>query len=81
MLFLAAAVIAFMRPDAPLRPGTDHSAGHRTGSLIAEATATVRIMRGARITAASRPADAHLETVNLVGSDGQTRPARLVEFE
>ena len=82
MLLLAAATIAMIQPSPPPRPGPNyHSAGRRPGSLIAEATATVRIVRGARITATSHIADARVETVNLAGSDGRLQPARLVEFE
>jgi len=79
MLFLAAAAIAMAHPGHPAP--NYHSDGHRPGSLIAEATATVRIVSGARISATSRPVGARLETIELARSDGQAQLAKLVEFE
>jgi hypothetical protein len=79
MLLLAAAAIALAHPSHPA--SNYHSDGHRPGSLIAEATATVRIVSGVRITATGRPAGARLDTIPLPAADGQSHLARLVEFE
>jgi hypothetical protein len=82
MLLLAAASIVMAYSGPPVHSGpADHSAGRRPGSLIAEATATVRIISGARITATAQPADAQVETVRLPGADGQPRESRLIEFQ
>jgi len=79
MLLLAAAAIAMAHPG---HPGPNyHSDGRRPGSLVAEATATVRIVSGARINATSRPVGARLETIELPRSGGQTHLANLIEFE
>ena len=82
MLLLAAASIVMAYSGPPVHSGAaNRSAGRRPGSLIAEATATVRIVSGARITATARPADAQVETVRLPGADGQSRESRLIEFQ
>ena len=80
LLLAAASVVVQAGPQAHPDPNY-HSGGHRPGSLTAEATATVRILSGARIAAASGLVDAHIQTVHLTTNDGQTRIARLVEFE
>ncbi|HEU5068659.1 MAG TPA: hypothetical protein VFT61_10810 [Sphingomicrobium sp.] len=79
MLLLAAAAMSMALPG---HPGSNYrSDGRRSGSLIAEATATVRIVSGVRINATSKPTGAQLETIQLPRSDGQARLANLVEFE
>jgi hypothetical protein len=82
MLLLAAASIVMAYSGPPAHAQHDgHSGNQRPGSLIAEATATVRIISGARITATTQPADAQVQTVQLPGADGQPRESRLVEFQ
>ena len=49
--------------------------------LVRQATATVRIVSGARITAAQMPPDALVTTTEIRGADGSTSPARLIEFQ
>jgi hypothetical protein len=47
---------------------------------IAQATATVRILQGERITADKLPETAMVVETRVRGSDGVERAARLVEF-
>ena len=82
MLLLAAASIVMAYSGPPAHAQHDgHSGNQRPASLIAEATATVRIVSGVRITATAQPADAQVQTVQLPGADGQPRELRLVEFQ
>jgi len=50
------------------------------GAPMIQATATVRIVPGARITAAQLPSDAIIRDTRVTGPDGVERDARLVEF-
>jgi len=82
MLLLAVASIFVAYRAQPAHPGPNyHSAEHRPARLIAEATATVRIVSGARITATTQPPDAQVHTVQLPGADGLPRVSRIVEFQ
>ena len=82
MLVLTVASIVVTYPVPPAHPGPNHhSAEHRPASLIAEATATVRVVSGVRITATTQPADAQVQTVQLPGADGHPRVSRIVEFQ
>jgi hypothetical protein len=82
MLLLAVASIVVAYSAPPARPGPNyHWAERRPASLVAEATATVRVVSGARITATAQPADAQVQTVQLPGADGHPRVSRIVEFQ
>ena len=82
MLLLAAASALMVHPAPAMHPGPNpHSAEQRPGSLIAEATATVRILSGVRITAASQPPEAQVETVKLPAADGRFEVSRLIQFQ
>jgi hypothetical protein len=82
MLLVAAASIVMAHSGPSAHAQHDGRSGsQRPGSLIAEATATVRIVSGARITATAQPADAQVQTVQLPGADGQPRESRLIEFQ
>lgn len=47
---------------------------------VVQATASVRILSGVRVEAASMPQDALVRLVPLESADGSRRQARLVEF-
>lgn len=47
---------------------------------VVQATATVRILSGIRVEAASTPQDALVRLVSLESADGSPRQAKLVEF-
>jgi hypothetical protein len=82
MLLLAVASIVVAYSAPPARPGPNyHSAERRPASLVAEATATVRVVSGARITATDQPANAQVQTVQLPGADGHPRVSRIVQFQ
>ena len=82
MLLLAAASIVMASSGPSAHSGPDHHfAGRRSGGLSAVATASVRIVSGARITAAAQPTDAQVQIVRLPGADGQPRESRLIEFQ
>jgi len=67
MFFLAAVLAGTAGDPAPRAP-------------IVQATATVRILPGARITASEVPETAIVRETRVRGSDGIERNARLVEF-
>ncbi|MEO8618358.1 MAG: hypothetical protein ABI412_03245 [Sphingomicrobium sp.] len=69
-IFLAAALAT----PIPTAPPT---------SVRAEARATVRIVRGARLQWGSNdvPGEARLTNISVRIEDGTSRPARLIEFE
>jgi hypothetical protein len=70
LVLAAAAALSSPIPEA--RPG---------GSTPAvQATATVRIVPGARVTATEIPEEAVVRDAKVTGPDGVQRPARLVEF-
>lgn len=49
-------------------------------AAAAQARATVRIVRGERISAARIPPDAIVSETRVKGADGSQSPARLIEF-
>ncbi len=62
--------------DSAPRP----AAGDRGGAVVRQATASVRIVSGERISASDIPQSALVKDTQVRGSDGIERPARLVEF-
>lgn len=68
LVALIAASAAVQAPQPSLRPAAQ------------QATATVRIISGERITAAQLPQDAIIREAQIKGADGELRHVRLVEF-
>jgi hypothetical protein len=68
LLALTTAALAAPAPQPPLRP------------VLQQATATVRIVSGARISASELPGDASVRDTVIKGADGGTQKVRLVEF-
>lgn len=50
------------------------------GTTLQQASATVRIVPGERISAAELPRDALVRDTHVKGADGQSKTVRLVEF-
>lgn len=73
MLLFALAVMATAPVDGPPAP-------HTPARAIHEATATVRIIAGERISAGRLPETAIVTDTILKDADGSEKPARLVEF-
>lgn len=73
MVLLALALIAAPPSGAPAPP-------HRPTSAIQQASATVRIISGERITADHMPEAAIVTDTKIRAADGSETPARLVEF-
>jgi alkanesulfonate monooxygenase SsuD/methylene tetrahydromethanopterin reductase-like flavin-dependent oxidoreductase (luciferase family) len=73
MLWLvAAAAVSSQPPVEPARPAP----------VVAQATATVRIISGVRLDLQSGTSDgAPVAHDSTVAADGQRQPARLIEFE
>jgi hypothetical protein len=73
MMLLALAAAVATSPLVPeVRPGA--------AAPIVQATATVRIVSGARVSAAELPSEALVRETQVTGPDGVKRQARLVEF-
>jgi hypothetical protein len=68
VLALAAATLAAPAPQPTLRP------------VLQQATATVRIIAGERISATDLPRDAMIRDTEVKGADGGAQKVRLVEF-
>lgn len=68
LLALVAATAAVNAPSVPDRP------------VVRQATATVRIVSGARITQGETPQDAIVRDTIINGADGAPETVRLVEF-
>lgn len=70
MLLLAIAATAALAqpPSEPARPA------------VHQATATVRILSGARIWLGMVPADAQVRAINVRDSQGSSTTVRLIEF-
>ncbi len=73
MLLFALAVIATAPVDGSSPPQTP-------GRAIQQATATVRIIAGERISADRLPETAIVTDTKVKSADGSEKPARLVEF-
>ena len=71
VIAFAAATAAAQPPQPSLPPGV---------SVVEQARATVRIVSGARITAARQPHVAVVRDTQVRGEDGSAKTARLVEF-
>ena len=48
---------------------------------VVQATATIRIISGERLKLGQQPQSAQLRQAQFRDSDGQVRPARLIEFQ
>ena len=59
------------------------SPDHRPAPVVAQATATVRIISGVRLKLDSptNPDAPPAHDAKVITKDGETRPARLIEFE
>ena len=55
--------------------------GRAREPLLRQATASVRILSGARITATETPVEALVKMTELENSDGSRSTARLIEFQ
>lgn len=73
MLLFALAVLATAPADGPPPPRIP-------GRAIQQATATVRIIAGERISAGRLPETAIVTETKVKDADGSETPARLVEF-
>jgi hypothetical protein len=51
------------------------------GGAVVQATATVRIISGRRLTLGARTAEAELRRTSVRDVDGQPKPAQLIEFQ
>jgi len=71
-VIVLATALAGASPPPVQRPGT--------GTPLIQATATVRIVAGARISATELPDEALVRDTRVTGLDGVERKARLVEF-
>ncbi len=60
---------------ATAQPGTA-----RAGAVL-HATATVRIIAGERLTLGAKISQAELRRTHVRDTDGQLKPARLIEFQ
>ena len=69
MMILALIAAAAAQPDQP-----------RSGAVV-QATASVRIISGKRLTLGTRTADAELRRSSVRDFDGQPKPAQLIEFQ
>ena len=71
-------LIAIATAVAGASPPPEQRPGRRTP--LTQATATVRIVAGARISATELPDEALVRDTRVTGPDGVERKARLVEF-
>ena len=71
IIALLAAAAAAATPTAPSSPERQ---------LVRQATATVRIISGARVDSATTPRDALVRQVKLESADGSRQALKLVEF-
>jgi hypothetical protein len=71
-------VIALAAAVASVSPSPEQRTG--TGAPLIQATATVRIVAGARISATAIPNEALVRDTRVTGPDGVKRDARLIEF-
>jgi hypothetical protein len=71
-------VLALAAAMASASPPPEQRSG--TGTPLIQATATVRIVVGARISATELPDEALVRDTRVTGPDGVERKARLVEF-
>jgi hypothetical protein len=72
MLLIATAVLTMSAPQPPPRPAGES----------AQATATIRIISGARLRLGEEPeATGSALRRSVIRIDGEARPARLIEFE
>ena len=69
-MMILALIAAAAAPPAEARP-----------TAVVQATATVRIISGKRLTLGTRTVDAELRRTRIRDRDGQVKPARLIEFQ